>query len=237
MAVRRSAPGLCAIGQELVKGRRTGPVAGEQEGNQAVEPRVVADVGGPHAVLRTGWHARTGPVLAEQRPLLSQLVLVPVGPLQPVRGGEQERRPTAQLDGVQRLQQVGPRRIGTAEAPGAEAALLGDRRQCWLVTRRRDAIEQRPDQAVGAQLRCSVSPVSRPPVEDLAPVRRRPGLLVGDQALDVAPILLGPVEGDPADRVAHVQQRLELERNDLRPTDQDDVVWQPGRFNVGQVGP
>jgi hypothetical protein len=51
------------------------------------------------------------------------------------------------------------------------------------------------------------------------------------------PILLGLVEGDPADRIVHVQKGLELERNDLRSADQGDVIRQPGRLDVGQVGP
>ena len=83
-----------AVG-EVVQLRRAGAVAGEVEGDQAVQPGVGAEVvAGEVEVLGNLplMLLRARPVLAEQRPLVRQLPGIVGGEAHAVTGGEEQRR-------------------------------------------------------------------------------------------------------------------------------------------------
>ena len=143
--------GLRAVGQEVVGRRRAGAVAGEEERDQAVDPGVIVEVGGRQAVRRIGPRPDARPVLAEQGPLLGRLIGMALGPAQAVRRGEEERR--AWRPGRRRGGAPGDWRGWPMpeEATRPEAAGLGDRPGRGLALGRRESLDERLDQAVGAR--------------------------------------------------------------------------------------
>src|SRR5262249_26276028 len=97
---------------EVVEERCPRAVAGEVEGDEPEQARIVRDVvGGEVEVLRDGPAApreRPRPVLAEERPLLPELARVLLGEAHPVAGREDQRR------GLRAAEEPGEPRLGGA---------------------------------------------------------------------------------------------------------------------------
>jgi hypothetical protein len=211
---------------ELVELRGARAVAGEQERDGPEKVGVGRQVVAGEVVLLGDRLAppgfRSGPVLAQEGALVTQLQRMILGEAHAVAGGEQQRRRGAAEQPRERL------------VCGRLAGDLFDRPagQLWDL---RQQVGERGDQRGRARLgRVVVGVGDR---EERQPAVEREGLRLGsDDAAGVMRVLLDGVEADPPDRILDADLRLEAERDLLRVADEQQVIGHLLRIRRARAG-